>query len=120
MIAATVAVLQWTPVWPFFSVGLPVALGIASIWTHFDLRRKPAALHLQPGQAAVQSVYDVLRDRSIEWRPLLDVRLSHSKANLTLGLNTRTIERSTWPEFDAIQEAVRDMRRAGQSVSSTG
>lgn len=120
MIAATVAVLQWTSAWPFFSVGLPIALGIASLWTHFDLHRKPAVLHLRPGQAAIQSVYDVMRDRSPDWRPLLDARLSHSKVNLTLGLSTLTIERSTWPEFDAVEDAVRDMRHAEPAVSYRG
>lgn len=116
MIGATVAVLEWTPVWPFFSVGLPLALGVATVWTHFTLRRQPAALHLRPGEAAVQSVWDVMRDHRIDWHPLLDARVSPSETLLTLRLNTVTLSRQTWPEFDALQEAVEDTRRAG-SVS---
>lgn len=112
MIGATVAVLQWTSAWPFFSVGLPIALGLATVWTHFNLRRTSAALHLRPGQVAVQSVYDVLRGHPVEWRPLLDARLTHSETHLTLGLDTVTLSRSTWPEFDELQDAVRSMRRA--------
>lgn len=119
MIGATVAVLQWTSAWPYFSVGLPVALGLASVWTHFTLRRTPAALHLRPGEAAVQSVYDVLRGHPIDWHPVLDARLTHSKTHLTLGLDTQTLTRSTWAEFDDIQDAVRNMRHVGTPSSSS-
>jgi len=118
MIGATASVLEWHPIWPYMAVGLPTALVAATAWTHFTLSWTPATLHLRANEVGVQSVAQVLYGRPPQWHPLLDARLTPNTIHLTVGLETVTLKRADWPEFDALQDAVRRARQTGQSASS--
>jgi hypothetical protein len=113
MIGATAAALQGHPVWAYLVWGLPAALIIASIWTQFALSTTPAEVHLQPGQCAVRSILDVLRDVPPNFHPLYNVRVTPWQTELALGWNTEVCARSDWPEYSELRKA------AQQAVDST-
>jgi hypothetical protein len=105
MIVATVAALEGKIIWPYLVWGLPVALGLATVWTQFILSTTVAEVHLRSGQCALRSVHDVLFDRSLEWHPLYHVRAAPGEVELSFGWTATVCRRSHWPEFARLREA---------------
>lgn len=117
MIGATAAALQGEAVWGFLTWGLPGALIVATLWTQFTLTRRPAVLHLRPGEAAVQSVHDVLYNQSPSWHALHGIHLSQSYTELSVGWRTYTFRPSQWPRYNQLREAA---QRASSVSESSG
>ena len=111
MAGTTVAVLTGQPATLALSVGMPVVLVGATSYAHFRLGRVPAELCLRSGEAAIRSVRDVLYRKPRRWQPLYDARLDASETMLTVGWETVRCRKAAWPDHDALQDAVRRVRR---------
>jgi len=107
MIGATTSALLGQSVWAYLVWGLPAALLLATIWTHFSMARTLAEVALRPGQAAFRSVYDVLLDRPRAWAPIFNVRTTSWDTELSVGRTTYTLQPKRWPEYDKLQSAAR-------------
>lgn len=119
MIGAAAAALQESPVWGYLVWGLPSAVLLATLWTQFWLMRTPAELHLRPGQAAIQSVYDVIYDRPLSWHSLHNVRTGRWEVELSVGWRTYTLRPAEWPDYDRVRSAATDAFRSPRSQSTT-
>jgi len=105
MIGATAAALQGKLILGYLFWGLPSAIVVATLWTHFRLSSTPAELHLRAGQVAVQSIQDVLLDRSPTWHSLHNVRVGPEYTEISVGWSTQICRRSKWPEYKQLREA---------------
>lgn len=117
MIGATAAALQGQPVWQFLVWGLPSALVVASLWTRFMMAATPAELHFRAGQAAIQSIHDVLENRSPSWAPLYNVRVTPGSTEISFGWDTIIVRRRNWPNYNDLRDAAQQALRS-QRVSS--
>ena len=115
MLGAAAAALQGNPVWGYLTWGLPGALVAATLWTQFRLMRTPAELHLRPGQAAVQSVYEVMHSRPRTWDALHHVRGGRWDVELSVGWRTYSFRPAKWPKYDQIREAAQEAFRSPRS-----
>jgi len=118
MIGATTSALLGQPVWAYLVWGLPAALVLATVWTHFSMARTLAEVGLRPGQAAFRSVYDVLLDRSRDWEPIFDVRTTSWDTELSVGRTAYTLRPNRWPKYDALQDAARQSFRPQRATTS--
>jgi len=107
MIGATVAALLGEAVWPFLVWGLPAALLVATGWARFALSTTTASVHLREGKCAIESVHDVLRNRSRTWEPLYGIRESSGDIELYLEWTTYVLRPADWPEFASLRTAAR-------------
>lgn len=107
MIGATTSALLDQPVWGYLVWGLPAALALATIWTHFTMARTIAEVGFRSGQAAFRSVYDVLRGQPPEWKPLFNVRTTSWHIEISVGRTTYMLQLEQWPNYDALRDAAR-------------
>ncbi len=122
MLIALAAVLQEQPA-PALGLlvyGLPAALLVATAWTHFHLRRTPAAIRVEHpaptdrlGRAVVLSVADCLQDRLLPARLVVDLRRTRTTTQVSIGLDTYELPDAEWPEHDALLGALRAARHPG-------
>ncbi len=117
MIAVTASALQLGVVWPYVMWGLPTSLAVASVWTRFRLGNQPAEVRLQPGQAAVRSVHDVLTGTPPDFQPIHDVRVTSDTLSVMVGYTTLAIEAPDWPAYNQMKEAFRSARHGRESAS---
>ncbi|WP_208425729.1 MULTISPECIES: hypothetical protein [Salinibacter] len=117
MVGATTSALLKQPIWAYLVWGLPAALILATVWTHFSLSRTPAEISFRPGQAAVRSVYDVLLDRPRDWRPIFNVRTTSFDVELAVGRTTYLLQPTQWPRFGALRDAARESFRPQEASS---
>lgn len=110
MIMATVQVLEKVDPLPYVATLTPVALVIAVTWTRFRLGARIAELHTYPGMAAIRSIDDVVHNRSLDWRPVFDVRETPDRIHVTMGHETHTFLDAQWPGHDDLLEALRSSR----------
>lgn len=110
MIVVTTRALQLGVVWPYVAWGLPMALLAASAWTRFKLGHQIAEIRLQPGQAAVRSVHDVLVDNRIEWQSLHDVRVTARSLTVSVGWTAFELKGANWPRFEDLQNGLEAAR----------
>ena len=99
MIGATASALQGHAVLGYLVWGFPIALVIATLWTHFRLSSTPAEVHFRPGQVALRSIQDVLARRPVEWRPLHNVRQGPEYVEISIGWNTQVLMAPDWPNY---------------------
>lgn len=107
MIGATTSALLEQPIWGYLVWGLPTAIALATVWTHFTLSRTIAEAGFRPGQAALRSVYDVLLDQPFVWKPIFKVRTTSRHVELSAGRTTHELTSSQWPDYDALRNAAR-------------
>lgn len=119
MIGATAAALQGHRVWGYLVWGLPSALVVASLWTHFRLSTLPAEIHIRAGQVAVRSVGDVLRARALDWHPLHNVRTSAQEIEISVGWSTRICRRQNWAKYQQLRETAQQAFQAPASPPGT-
>jgi len=112
MIGATAAALQGHPVWGYLVWGFPTAIVVATVWTQFTLSNTLAEIHLRPGQVALKSIYDVLRNRSQTWSPLYNVQASQTYIEISVGWTTHIFRRKDWPRYERLREAAQQAYRA--------
>ncbi len=105
MIGATAAALQSQPIWGYLVWGLPLAIILAMTWAQFSLSTTPAEIHLKPGQCAVQSVRDVLREKPPTFHPLYNVKVSPFQIELAIGWKTQECVRADWPQYGKLRKA---------------
>jgi hypothetical protein len=111
MVGATTSALLGEPIWGYLVWGLPSALALATVWTHFSISRTTAEVAFRPGQAALRSVYDVLSGRPRTWKPIFSVRATSFRVELSVGRTTRLLQPDTWPNYNALREAARESFR---------
>lgn len=117
MIAALIAVLQGFPALLYLTIGFPAALLAASAWTVYQMMTTTAAVLVRPGFAAMQSVWDVvLRKRTMTWLPILDLRTNPTHLILGLGDASYVLDRTEWPNADALLDTLRTARAAYPKV----
>jgi hypothetical protein len=104
MIGATAAALQGHPVWGYLVWGFPLALAVATLWTHFRLSTLPAEIRIRPGQVTVRSIQDVLLERSLHWHPLYNVEAGPGELKISVGWNTEICRREDWFDFSQLRE----------------
>ena len=117
MLGAAATALQGNPVWGFLIWGLPGALIAATLWTQFRLMRTPAELHLRPGQAAVQSIHEVMHERPRTWHALHHVRAGRWDVALSVGWRTYSFQPAEWPEYDQLREAAKEAFRSSHDTT---
>ena len=105
MIGATMSALLGEPIWAYLVWGLPSAIALATIWTHYTMARTIAEVGFRPGQAAFRSVYDVLLNRPFAWKPIFDVRTTSWHVELSVGRTTHELRKDRWPDHDRLQDA---------------
>ena len=119
MIAVTASALQLGVVWPYVLWGLPTALAVASVWTRFRLGNQPAEVRLQPGQAAVRSVHDVLTGTPPDFQPIHDVRVSADTLTVMVGYTTFAFEAADWPDYNQFKEEFESARHGREAAPQT-
>lgn len=117
MIGASATALQGQLIWGYLVWGLPVALGLASVWTQFALSTTPAEVHFSPGQCAMRSVHDVLYDRPLQWHPLYNVKGAPGEIQLSIGWTTRILRRKDWPQFPDLQASAQQAFRSQSAIN---
>lgn len=118
MIGATTSALLGKPIWAYLVWGLPAAIALATVWTHFTLSRTIAEAGFRPGQAALRSVYDVLRNRPLVWKPIFKVRTTSWHVELSAGRTTYELTPDQWPDYDTLRDAARQSFEPDASPSS--
>lgn len=118
MIGATTSALLEQPVWAYLVWGLPAAIGLATVWAHFSMARTTAEIRLRSGQAALRSVYDVLRDRPLDWEPIYNVRTTSWNTELSVGRSTHELMPKQWPEYESLSEAAKHAFHPGVATAS--
>ena len=106
MILTLVAVLEGIRVIPYALWAAAGALAVASFWTSYQLRSRVAEIRISDGFASVQTPWDLKRGLAPEWEPVLDVRDYGSWLHVTIGLSTYELERSDWPKFADLRDAL--------------
>lgn len=119
MIGATTSALLEQPIWGYLVWGLPAAIGLATVWTYFSLARTIAEVGFRSGQAAVRSVYDVLRTRPFEWKSIHNVRTTSWHVELSIGRITYMLQPEDWPNYDTLRETARQSFQAELSSSTS-
>lgn len=119
MIGATTSALLDQSVWGYLVWGLPVAIGLSTIWTHFTMSRTIAEVGFRTGQAALRSVYDVLLDHPYEWKPIFSVRATSLRIEISVGRTTHMLYPDQWPRYDALQDAARQSFRPDTRASTS-
>lgn len=107
MIGATTSALLSQPIWVYLVWGLPAAIALATVWTHFTMSRTIAEIGFRSGQARLRSVYDVLLDQPVGWKPIFKVRTTTWHVELSVGRTTYELQGDQWPDFDALQDVAR-------------
>jgi hypothetical protein len=110
MVGALAATLQRGDPLPYLVYGLPVALVVASGWTHFRLRTRLAEVHVAEAAAAVRSVWEVMRASPLTWLPVLDLRKTRTTFQFTLGHTPHEQFDAVWPEREALLTALQHAR----------
>lgn len=117
MLIVLAVVLQERPALGLLVYGLPAALLVATAWTHFHLRRTPAAIRVEHpapagrlGRAAVLTVADCLQGRVPPARLVVDLRRTRASTQVSVGLDTYDLPDAEWPEHDALLAALRAAR----------
>ena len=85
-----------------------MAIALATIWAHFSISRTIAEVWFRPGQAALRSVYDVLRDRPPDWKPVFNVRTTSWYVELSVGRATYMLQIDQWPDHVSLRNAARE------------
>ena len=119
MIGATTSALLGQPIWAYLVWGLPAAIALATVWTHFTLSRTIAEVGFRPGQAALRSVYDVLLNRPLNWKPIFNVRTTSWHVELSAGRTTYELHHDQWPNHDALSDAAVQAFQPETSPSSS-
>lgn len=121
MIGATTSALLEQSVWGYLVWGLPIAIGLATVWTHFSMSRTIAEVRFRSGQAALRSVYDVLQDRPYEWKPIFSVRATTMRIEISVGRTTHMLHPNQWPNYDTLKDVARQSFRpeSGAAASSS-
>ncbi len=112
MIGATTSALLGEPIWGYLVWGLPSAVALATMWTHFTISRTIAEVALRPGQAAFRSIYEVLRDKSRSWNPVFSVRVTTWHIELSVGRTTHMLKPDDWPDYNRLKEVARKSFRS--------
>ncbi|WP_103026465.1 hypothetical protein [Salinibacter altiplanensis] len=111
MVGATTSAFLEQPIWAYLVWGLPAAIALATVWTHFSLNRTLAEVSFRPGQAAIRSVYDVLVDQPRDWTPIFNVRTTSFDVELAIGRTTYLLQATQWPKFQALRNAAQESLR---------
>ncbi len=117
MLGAAAAALQGQPVWGYLIWGLPSALVGATLWTQFRLMRTPVELHLRSGQAAIQSLHEVMHGQSPTWHALHHVRAGRWDVELSVGWRTYSFRPAEWPQYDQLRDAAQKAFRSPQGAA---
>ncbi|MFQ5571922.1 MAG: hypothetical protein ACE5G0_19760 [Rhodothermales bacterium] len=113
MVGALIAMLQGYPALAFLTLGFPIAVTIASVWTLFRLQATTAEIYVRPGAASVRSVRDCFRkNHPFHWVPILDLRSGERSLTLSLGDTTYELDRTDWPDADALLKTLVMARQA--------
>ena len=116
MIAALIAVLQGFPALVYLTVGFPIALLLASVWTVYQMMATTVEILVRPGFAAIRSLWEVVfQRRAVTWLPILDLRTNPTHLILGLGDASYILERKQWPNADALLDTLRAARAAYSS-----
>lgn len=118
MIGATTSALLSQAVWPYLVWGLPAALALATVWTHFSMARTAAEIEFRSGQAAIRSVYDVLRERPLRWHPILNVRTTSWHLELSVGRRTYEMPAEKWHDYERLCDAARESFKQQQTQAA--
>ena len=119
MIGATAAVLQEQEVWGYLVWGVPSALLLATLWTHFRLSSITAEIQIRPGQVAVRSIQDVLLGRPPDWSPLHNVKASPNEVELSVGWTTHICRRANWAHHKSLIDVARQAIQAERHSPSS-
>lgn len=113
MIGALLAVLQGFTVLAFLTVGLPLAILIASGWTLYQMASTLAEIWVRPGAAMARTIGEYIRKQAIPaWKPIFELRTSAESLVVGLGDAYYTLARDDWPDADALLEGLRKARHA--------
>jgi hypothetical protein len=102
----------------FTLFGLPVALVAATTWTVYHLKAELALLWVAGPLATVVSTWDCFRQQpTSEWQAVLDLRVASDACYVTIGDARYELERTLWPDFEEIVDAIRSARQSHSLTS---
>ena len=113
MLGGLMTVLQGFPALAYLIAGFPVAIIVAVGWTFFRMHALIAEVHVRPGEAAVRTVWEILRNRPLRWAPIYELRTGKSSLTLAVGDAAYELNRAAWPEADTLLDALRSARAFG-------
>jgi hypothetical protein len=113
MIAALISVLQGFPVLQYLTIGFPLAIVIASLWTIFRMQASVAEIHVRPGSAAVVTVWRAVDAAPVlSWKPIYEIRTHAKEFSFGLGDASYELDRSDRPDADSLIHTLRQARNA--------
>lgn len=113
MVAALLAVLQGFPALAYLTVGFPGAMVVAVLWTVFRMQATVTEIHIQPGAAAVVTVWQAAgKNRPLAWKPIYEIRTHTKEFSFGLGDASYELDRSRWPDADVLIHKLRAARNA--------
>lgn len=117
MLGALAAVLQGRAALEFLWIGLPAALLIATLWTHFHLRRTLAEIRVREGAAALRTVAECLWSSSPPaWQPVHDLRTTGTVIQTSIGHQAYELPHAEWPDHEALLSALKQVRHSARRV----
>jgi hypothetical protein len=115
MIVATLLVLTGMDPLAFLAWSTPLAYVVATAWTLYDLGRIIAEIRIRDEWAAVLSVWEVARTQTPDaWRRVWRVREDGFGLLLSHGRSVIEIRPEGWPEYDALDVALREACEEGE------
>lgn len=112
MIGALMAVLQGYPALIFLTVGAPLGIGLAALWTQMRIYTTLAELHIRPGAVALRTVWESLRDDALRWYPIFELRDSPTTISVAVGDFSQDLPKWAWPQPEAILSSLKAARTA--------
>ena len=96
----------------------PLAVVVAMAWTVLTLRRRPAALVVDPegGRAAIQSVWDVVRGASPRLQPVWAARRERGEWLVPIGTQVTALRPEDWPDARAVESLLNEASLAATTT----
>lgn len=107
MLLTLVGVLEGLRVLPFAYWGAAAAVAVASGFTSYNLRRRIVEIQIDGPWVRMRSARDVTTGAEGIGSRVLDVRDYGSWADVTLGWSSYEIDRTEWPDYRMLVDALR-------------
>jgi len=110
MIGALITMLEGYRVLQYLYIGFPLAVVLSAAWTSIFVQKHVAEIHVRPDAIGIRSVWEAASPKKdFTWVKLLDLDESATAIKLTAGYEIFTIHRSQWPEYNSLNETLKEL-----------
>lgn len=123
MLGALTAMLTARPPLIWLTAGFPAALSVAFLWTIVQLQRRVVQLRIREEAVLAISSWDLLTASGEDrWRSVLEVRSEPGVLLVTMGHDTRRLDRADWERPSELESQLRQAADAyaGRIQSTLG